>query len=114
MKVEYTYCRKCGKGNNKEHSNCFNCEAPLLPMNGDEFKELNNATYIALLKLKIAKMDMKSTFALKGRFLSGHPYPIPYTERELRSKKLLAEGEYNERLLMFKALWKARRRAQAT
>lgn len=60
----------------------------------------------------MAKMDYKSIMAVKGRFLDGHPYPIPYTERELKSKQMIAESRLKHCELLFRALWKARRRAQ--
>lgn len=81
-------------------------------MSPEDYRELSRATYIALLDCKLAKMDYKSTLAVKGRFLDGHPYPIPFTERELKSKRMISEARLRHCELLFRALWKARRRAQ--
>ncbi|MFI3138262.1 MAG: hypothetical protein QX197_15920 [Methylococcaceae bacterium] len=81
-------------------------------MTKDEFKSLSDATYVALLDLKIAKWDKKSTRTLKGRFLSGQEYPTPYSEKELLVKKRMTEAEHRKCTLIFSELWKARRRAQ--
>lgn len=81
-------------------------------MTNDEFKSLSDATYVALLNLKIAKLDRKSANTLKGRFLSGQEYPTPYSEKELLVKKRIADAEYRKCTLIFTELWRARRRAQ--
>lgn len=75
-------------------------------------KELNDATFVALMDLKIATNDLKSAMKLRGRFLDGQPYPMPYTEKELRLKRLIADQALRKSRLIFDALWKARRRAQ--
>jgi hypothetical protein len=75
-------------------------------------KELNDATFVALMDLKIATSDLKSALKLRGRFLDGQPCPIPYTEKELKLKRLIADQTARKARLLFDALWKARRRAQ--
>lgn len=75
-------------------------------------KELSNATFVALIDLKLAKMDLKNALTLRGRFLDGQVYPTPYSERELRQKRLIAERNLRKCRMIFDALWKARRRAQ--
>lgn len=81
-------------------------------MTKQDLKNLTNATFVALIDLKFAKMDMKGAITLKGRFLDGYAYPVPYTERELKAKRLLAECDYAKRKMIFVELWKACRRAQ--
>lgn len=81
-------------------------------MTKEDLKKLTNATFVALIDLKFAKMDLKSAATLKGRFLDGYAYPVPYSERELKAKRLIAEVDYAKRKMIFVELWKARRRAQ--
>lgn len=81
-------------------------------MTRDDFKELSDATYIALLDLKTAKMDYRRDKSIKGRFLDGYPYPIPYTDREIKAIQRLSASRFRHCELLFRALWKARRREQ--
>ena len=79
-----------------------------------EFIDLSDQTFIALMELKNKKMDYNSQLTCKGNLTIEHGF-VPYTEKQKRRQVrevMFAKSFYTQAEKLFKVLWVARRRLQ--
>ena len=76
-----------------------------------EFIDLSDQTFIALMELKNKKMKYNSQLTCKGHLTIEHGF-VPYTEKQKRREVMFAKSFYTRAEKLFKVLWVARRRLQ--
>ena len=81
-------------------------------MKSQEFIDLSDQTFIAIMRLKQKKMDYHSALTCKGELTVESGF-IPYSESKKRRIILLANSQCHSAENLFRVLWAARRRLQS-